>query len=74
MFKHSIGLPIAAKKSLPRKGNPGRLARKIILKSGWMGMDVGRLLAGEPSVQCQREHKMQAVLAKTPIYAAERLH
>ena len=53
----STDSPIAAKKSLPRKGNPGLLARKIILKSGWMGMDVGRLLKGEPSVQFQGEDK-----------------
>ena len=63
----STDSPIAAKKSLPRKGNPGLLARKIILKSGWMGMDVGRLLMGEPSVQFQREDKKQAKSAETLI-------
>ena len=53
----SFGLPIAAKKSLPKKGNPGLLARKIILKSGWMGMDVGRLLKGEsPTAGTKEEY------------------
>ena len=64
---YSTDSPIAAKKSLPRKGNPGLLARKIILKSGWMGMDVGRLLKGEPSVQFQREDKKWAKSAKSLI-------
>ena len=44
-------------KEVPRKGNPGLSARKIILKSGWMGIDMGWMLKGEPSVQFQREDK-----------------
>ena len=31
-------------------------------------MDVGRLLVGEPSVQCQRDHKKYANLAETLVY------
>jgi len=34
---------MAPKKSFPRNGNPGRFARTIIRKSGWVSMTEGDL-------------------------------
>jgi len=48
---HVCGVPRAPKKSLPRNGKPGRLARTSILKSGCMTMVLGLPSASWGSLQ-----------------------